>query len=134
MAVFTPKQLKAIRSLATEFQLELILLFGSHARGKTHAKSDVDFAVQPKQPLSLKTQLSLQSKLEDIVGSTVDVVDLKTVPILLGDRIARDAIVIVGDIKAFQKIRDILHVKYMDYGRYFKQREERLYQQFGVVV
>ncbi len=134
MKTFTTAQHKAIRSLAAEFQLELVLLFGSRARGKTHEKSDVDLAVLAPHILSLKDFLTIQSRFNDILKAPVDLVDLKTVPVLLGDRIARDAQVIVGNIKKFQRLRDLLHMKYMDYGHYFKKREERLYQQFGVTV
>ncbi len=39
-----------IKELALKHQLSLVVLFGSQATGKTHPKSDVDFACLSKKP------------------------------------------------------------------------------------
>ena len=132
MTRFTAKKQKAIRSLAAEFELELVILFGSYARGKTHEKSDVDLAVLAPHELSLKEFLVLQRRLQEVVGIPVDLVDLKKVPVLLGDRITRDGKVIVGDTKIFSRLRSKLHIRYMDFQPIFQRQQERLYKYFGV--
>jgi len=132
MKTFTATQLKSIRSLAAEFHLELVLLFGSRARGKAHETSDVDLAVLAAHRLTIKEFLALQGRLQDIIGIPVDLVDLKTAPVLLGDRITRDAMVIVGNTKTFSRLRSKLHIRYMDFQPIFQRQQDRLYRQFGV--
>ncbi len=42
-----------IQALAEQYELTLVVLFGSQATGRTHVKSDVDIAVLSKKKLNL---------------------------------------------------------------------------------
>ncbi len=61
-----------------EFELDLLILFGSHARGVTHSESDVDLAML-RQRGSLTTHqfLDLQARLSRLIWpGEVDLVNL----------------------------------------------------------
>ncbi len=64
--------------------IQLVILFGSLATGKVRQKSDIDIAIEKKQPLSAEEKIELISQLALITGRAVDLVDLSTVgePIL----------------------------------------------------
>lgn len=65
-----------IKVLAEKYQLELVVLFGSQATGRTHAKSDVDIAVLSKNDLNLG---KLMLEFDDIFQrDDVEVVNLGT--------------------------------------------------------
>ena len=67
---------QAIQAIAEKYDLNLVVLFGSQATGKTHSKSDVDVAVLSKCPVDitkLMVAFSAVFKRED-----VEVVNLAT--------------------------------------------------------
>ena len=56
-------------------QIDLCILFGSQATGKTHRHSDIDIALFSETNLNLKDHLiDLYGELEDLFGREVDVV------------------------------------------------------------
>ena len=80
--------------------LRLAVLFGSHAKGRAHANSDVDVAILPRDPaLSLKLELALSAQLSARVGREVDLVRLDRASTLVRWEIARDGIVLVAEPK-----------------------------------
>lgn len=56
--------------------LELVILFGSGAKGRLRQDSDVDVAVMANERLSTEALVDLTSALERATGRSVDVVDL----------------------------------------------------------
>ena len=68
--------------------LELAVLFGSVARGKARADSDLDIAVRYAAPLDAEQKLSLIRALGAASGRPVDLIDLRTV----GPIVARQAL------------------------------------------
>lgn len=69
--------------------LELLLVFGSVARGTASARSDLDVAfVGDVDPLELAGRISL------VAGREVDVVDASRAPIPLLDAIVRDGVAV----------------------------------------
>ena len=54
-------------------------LFGSHATGKTHKKSDIDLLVKIKKNISLLDFISLKLEIEKKIGRKVDLVEYKTI-------------------------------------------------------
>jgi len=82
-----PIQLK-INELAGKYHLSLVLLFGSRAAGKTHARSDFDIAYLSKKPLDLMDEARLLCDLMPIFRSDkIDLVNLKKAPPLLMKRV-----------------------------------------------
>ena len=94
------------------------LVFGSSARGTTHAGSDVDVALGigcGSRPSACELG-AIVARLEEATGRTVDVVILEDAPPGLAYRVFRDGMaVFVRDRPALveQKARSIL--EYLDY-------------------
>ncbi|HLV19227.1 MAG TPA: nucleotidyltransferase domain-containing protein [Polyangiaceae bacterium] len=76
--------------LASDERVRLALVFGSVARGQTHATSDLDVAVQGRN-LDLDR---LAADLSQVSDGEVDVVSLDQVGIPLLEEIVRDGVVI----------------------------------------
>jgi predicted nucleotidyltransferase len=83
--------------LATGPPLRLAILFGSAARGRMHADSDVDVGIGPVDAgLSLAAELDLQARLEAACGRPVDLVRLDRASTLLRWEAARTAVLITA--------------------------------------
>jgi len=75
--------------------LRLVVLFGSQATGKTHARSDVDLAIWPLEELTLDQRLQWLMELENLLGRDVSLVAVT--PLLnptLGFEIVKQGIVV----------------------------------------
>ena len=75
----TIRELKStIAKIATEYELERVILFGSYANGKQNRKSDIDLLVsflsKTKKPVTYFTILDLQERIEEMTGKKVDVI------------------------------------------------------------
>jgi predicted nucleotidyltransferase len=63
-----------ILQLAERYGMRRVRVFGSVARGETHAESDVDFLVEVERGRSLLDLAGFELDLEDLLGCKVDVV------------------------------------------------------------
>lgn len=106
-------------ALEADVRIAYALVFGSHARGKASAESDLDVAIgladgaRGLSPLELG---GLVSRLEQVTAQTVDMVLLEEAPPGLAYRVFRDGrAVFVRDREAFveRKARAIL--EYLDF-------------------
>jgi uncharacterized protein YutE (UPF0331/DUF86 family)/predicted nucleotidyltransferase len=70
-------------------------VFGSYATGKYIRGSDIDIAVYTKKPLKWRELIELALELEDSLGVEVDVVDLRTAPLLLAYEVISKGVVVV---------------------------------------
>lgn len=107
-----------IKKIAEANGLSLVMLFGSHARGRTHSKSDVDFAVMGQKPLSLKELADLTFLFSQLVKlKDVELVDLKSAPPLLLKQLSNEGILL------FEK-EPFIFLKFRIYAlkRYFESR------------
>lgn len=78
--------------------LRLAMLFGSAAVGLEHAASDVDVAIVPRDPdLSLRDELELQARLEQVCGCQVDLVRLDCASTVLRWQVASKGVVLLAD-------------------------------------
>lgn len=78
-----------IVQLAQEYQLSLVVLFGSQSRGDTHAQSDVDIAYRAVEPLSLESEGMLIVELMQIFQTEkIDLASLRLASPLLLHEIA----------------------------------------------
>lgn len=77
--------------------LRLAILFGSAARGRLRADSDLDIAFLPTRDLALAEELALQAALERATGRTVDLVNLDRADPLLRFEIARHGRVLISE-------------------------------------
>lgn len=77
-----------IEKLTEKYGLSFLLLFGSRASGKTHARSDFDIAYLSKKPMDLMDEARLICDLMPVFRSDkVDLVNLKNAPPLLMKRV-----------------------------------------------
>jgi len=84
-----------LQPTAEEFDLRLIVLFGSFARGRAYQDSDVDIGVLVSRPLSTVQRTKLWSCLSQLFQADVDLTVLNHVEPLLGYRVARDGVVLL---------------------------------------
>ena len=64
-----------VHTASQEYPLRKVELFGSYASGKNTAQSDVDLLVEFTQPrVSLLTLNSLKYRMEELLGTEVDIV------------------------------------------------------------
>ena len=72
--MLTIKQIEAAaQTVAKEYPIKSILLFGSYARGNNTPESDVDLLVEFTRPITLLTLSSLKIRLEELLNNPVDV-------------------------------------------------------------
>jgi predicted nucleotidyltransferase len=59
--------------------IELVILFGSLAKGSAHAQSDLDIAVDATRPLTADEKMLLIGAIATVTGRPIDLVDLQVV-------------------------------------------------------
>ena len=73
--MLTIKQIEnAAKTVAHEFPIKDIKLFGSYANGTNTPESDVDLLVEFSKPITLIILCSLKFRLEEILDAPVDVI------------------------------------------------------------
>jgi len=73
---FAPQLFK----IAQKYGISKIYVFGSIARGNSTSKSDVDFLVEMQEGASLFGEAGFGYEAEKLLGISVDVVPLSTLP------------------------------------------------------
>jgi predicted nucleotidyltransferase len=88
----------ALRPVLAAAPVRLAILFGSAARDRRRADSDVDVAFLPRDPtLSLAAELGLQADLHRACACEVDLVRIDQADLLLAWQIARHGALIHAD-------------------------------------
>ena len=65
----------AVNTVAKEYSIKRVMLFGSYAEGRNTAKSDVDLLIEFVMPaVSLFTLIGIKERLESILNVDVDVI------------------------------------------------------------
>lgn len=103
-----------VRDLATAVpELELLVLFGSHAKGRARAASDVDLAVRCTQPADLDAlHVALAPRL---ATDRIDLVDLRRAGPLLAFEVARSGHVLYEQrAGAFREFQSLASRRYCD--------------------
>ena len=84
-----------IKELAQKYHLLLVVLFGSQARGKTHARSDVDIAFLSSSPMDLSDIAAMQFEFTQRLHlKDIELVDLRGAPPLLLREVARQSVLL----------------------------------------
>lgn len=111
----------AAQALAAAYPtVEAVFLFGSRARGRSHASSDLDLAVLLQKPLPEADRLRVRGELacfvEDRVGLPVDVVqvDRSLAPGLLFDIFAVETILYARDYERAHRVACQARAEYRD--------------------
>lgn len=111
----------------------LIVTFGSQARGTAGVVSDFDVAVLFNHALSLKEKSELASKLAvklKITEDKVDLVDLWNASPLLQHQIASNGKLLEGDELDFLRFKVLAWKRYMDTAKLRRAREKSLANQY----
>lgn len=85
-----PVDLETVRNILRHHGVSFALVFGSHATGTTHERSDVDLAVWSTRPIDIWL---LDGELPD----GIDLLDLSTAPEGLAGRVALEGVVVLDD-------------------------------------
>ena len=112
----------SIERIADSFSLDLVVMFGSRARGKSITTSDTDIAVRSQRELSRGEELHIATLLDKFFPN-VDLCDIrKASPLLLG-AIGQDAKLIYQRRESlFEEFKIFAWNQYMD----FKPQLERI--------
>lgn len=114
-----------MKNLLKKYNLSLILLHGSQVTGKTHAKSDFDFAVLQKNRdeeldiLGLYADIATKLKINN-----ADITNLTFANPLLAQNIARKSKLLAGKKKDYEAFLKMSFHKYSDYLPYLKMEAD----------
>ena len=70
---------EVIKLLKERLDCEVIILFGSYARGEQRSDSDVDLAIKSPKEISKKEIFELTQKLEQLLKKDIDLIDLNAI-------------------------------------------------------
>lgn len=120
-----------------KYDLKLLLLFGSQARGDARKDSDTDIAFMSGKKLDFNQKAELMMNLLPVVKAEetkIDVIDVKTAHPLLLYGITRDAKVIYAEnMDVFYELCVAAYKKYIDTMPIFKLQEELLFSKIYAV-
>lgn len=119
---------QALKKIAKKYKLELIILFGSIAKGKARKESDADIAVKSGDKLNFSTQLQLTVDLREVFDREIDLSIIEHSNPLLLRQIFREGKLIFGAEREFSRLSLYSFHRYNDYKPYF-QREEKFVKQ-----
>lgn len=97
MDTFTLPNANQFQTLATQHKLRLIVLFGSAARGKMHAESDMDIGVFVEKKLTPSKRMTLWSQLSRLFPRDVDLSVINHIDPAVAFRIAKEGILLFED-------------------------------------
>ncbi len=122
-----PPGVAGLRAVLSKFPgLSLALVFGSVAKRRARADSDLDVAVLGPAPLDSSTKMALMAALAGSTGRAVDLVDLATVPEPLLGEIVRTGYRLLGSDEAFARLLSRHLVEQADFMPYqMRVLEER---------
>lgn len=112
-------------TLIKKYDIELMVMFGSRARGESREDSDTDIAVRAVRELSPEAVLALAAEL-DKVFQNVDLCDVrKASPLLLG-AIGNDAkLLYQAHDSLFEEFKIFAWNQYMDFKPHLDRMRER---------
>lgn len=118
------------QTLAQKYDLSLVVLFGSHGRGKTKPDSDIDLAVKGGcKPLSRQMEQELFDELVPLFErDDIDLVNLDFAHdvVLRYNIFSEGKILFEKDEGIFKRLLIRAYFEYHDFERYLKQNEELL--------
>ena len=121
-------QKNKLKKIAKEYDLNLILMFGSVVNGKTHDKSDIDIAIQYKSQIKqgnkLDNILDVNGKLMEIFSSDIDISVINHANPLLLKQINSNCFLLYGKQRDFNAFRLYAFNRFNDYMPFFKIESE----------
>lgn len=114
------ERLRAVAEAKSE--IEVLALFGSFARGDTHAASDIDIAVQGGDIERLRVDL-----MRELQTERIDLIDMRRAPPLLAMTIAKDGRVLFEKTPGvFNAFVSLAFRRYCDTAKFREHRRAAL--------
>ena len=125
-----------LRELAQRFRVCLILQFGSTVTGTTHARSDLDLAVQFETPhASFQTILEMQEALQArFPGCKVDLAILNRADPLFLKKIVESCRILFGMPKDLARLRLRAFKVYQDFRPYLELERRHVARRLSSLV
>lgn len=120
---------KKIEKIAKKHNLELLLFFGSRAKGKIHKFSDYDFGYVGADEFDYARIGELSADLEKLTSSRfVEIVDLKKSGPFLLKEIVKNNVILFAKKYAFENFFSYAVRSYLEAGKLF-ELQKTLYNQ-----
>ena len=105
-------------------------VFGSYAKSKQRADSDIDLAIAGRQKLTFEEKFNISQKLSDRLKKQIDLVDLQAVAgVILQQALSKGKIIFVKDRNLYAELIKKMLYNQADmmpyYNRILKERRER---------
>lgn len=100
--------------LKKDFQVNMVLLFGSHVRGTTHPGSDIDIAIQLAQNIDSRKKLDLIDTCMTFFGGKTDISFINEASPLLNFKIARQSRLLCGGKEDYLSFVSLAARRYAD--------------------
>lgn len=111
-----------IEEIAARYDLMLVILFGSRAKGRARVDSDTDIAVKATRLLETRDILKLEADFDNIFRSS-EVIDLRSAPVLLLANISRDGLLLYEKERSiFTEFKIQAINQYLEYKPYLEKR------------
>jgi predicted nucleotidyltransferase len=113
----SPAQLQLI---AKQYDLRLVVLFGSQATRRMHARSDVDVAIWTERALSVEERLELWGALTRLLEAEVDLTELnRAEPLLLFQIASTGRLLYKARDLAWENFKSYAYRCYWDSAKFF---------------
>ncbi|TSC55317.1 MAG: nucleotidyltransferase [Parcubacteria group bacterium Gr01-1014_18] len=136
MFILTPKQNEKIREIAQKYDLDLLLLFGSQATGKTRKDSDFDVAFYGGRRLEFREECQMITELMAVFKThQVDLVNLRTAkPLILAAIFDKCQILFEGTRRPllFDHMRAFAFHQYVETKPLYQYRFEKLKKSLNI--
>ncbi len=104
-----------LQPIAKKYGLRFVVLFGSVARGRTHAESDIDIGVYTEKPIPFNKRLNLWLELCKAFNAEIDLAVLNHAEPVFGALVSRDGKLLYEGIKyAWENWRSYKTRQYWD--------------------
>jgi len=104
-----------INNLAKKYNLSLVILYGSHARGKVHKESDIDIAVLGARPIPFEKLIDLNNEFAEIFKvKEIDVKSLHNTNSLFRYQVMYKGILLYGKSYDYNSFKSYAFRDYYD--------------------
>lgn len=128
----TPSQTEKIETIAKNYSLKLVLLFGSQVSQFTHKESDFDIAYLSEKELGFKDEYHLNYEFTKVFGSErIDTLDLKRAsPLLMQQIFQNHQILFCSNQKSYHFYKIYAYKRFIEATPLFQLRNELIKNYF----
>lgn len=106
---------KRLENLCQKYNIQLIILHGSYARGNARGKSDIDIGILSREKFDLNNQLNILNDFGEVFGDKFDPVFLNGAEPLISYQVAIHGKPLFEETEGiFQRFRIQAVARYMD--------------------